>query len=138
MSENDLATKVIGICIEIHKQYGPGLLESVYEEIFCHEWAKTGIAFTRQQIIPFIHDGVKMKKSFRADVIIDKKLILDFKSSAVVNEIEYKRVKTYCNLTFIKLALVINFYKELLKQGIKRILNGLEDEFEWSLNSKNF
>lgn len=128
MTENELATKVIGVCIEIHKQYGPGLLESVYEEIFCYEWKKYGIPFTRQQQIPLIHESLKLDVSFRADVIVDKKLLVDFKAIEKVPPVHVRRVKSYLNLTAIKLGLIINFDGVLLKDGVERVVNGLEDD----------
>jgi GxxExxY protein len=66
MTENDIATLVLDICFKIHRQYGPGLFESVYEEIFCHEWAKTGIPFKRQIGVPLIHEDIRMEVGFRA------------------------------------------------------------------------
>ena len=128
MTENELSNKVIGICIDIHKRYGPGLLESVYEAIFCHEWEKTGIPYTRQQAIPLVHENIKLEIGFRSDVIIDNKLLIDFKSIEVVPPIHYKRIKTYLKLTGLRLGMVINFCVELLKQGVKRVPNGLEDD----------
>ncbi len=78
--ENEISGMVIDVCINIHKRYGPGLFESVYEEIFCYEWAKTGIPFERQKPIPVIHEDIKMEIGFRADVILDSKVLLELKS----------------------------------------------------------
>ncbi len=74
MSENELSKLVVDLCFKIHKQYGPGLFEIVYEEIFCHEWEKNKIPFTRQHPIPLIHEEIKMDAGFRADMIIDNPL----------------------------------------------------------------
>ena len=76
VTENELATLAVGICFDIHKQYGPGLFESVYEEVFCYEWNKTGIEFVRQKGIKVIHEGVDMGIGFKPDLIIGSKLIL--------------------------------------------------------------
>ena len=125
MNENEIATLALDICFRIHRQYGPGLFESVYEEIFCYEWIKTGIPFKRQQGIPLIHESIKMDIGFRADVILDDKVILEFKSVDALADIHFKQVLTYLKLTDLKLGLIINFNVVLLKDGIKRIANNL-------------
>lgn len=125
MSENELATLALDICFKIHRQYGPGLFESVYEEIFCHEWAKTGIPFKRQLGIPLIHEEMKLDIGFRADVLLDDKVILEFKSVESFADIHFKQVLTYLKLTGLKLGLLVNFNVVLLKDGVKRIANKL-------------
>jgi GxxExxY protein len=115
----------LDICFKIHRQYGPGLFESVYEEIFCYEWEKTGIHFKRQHGIPLIHEGIKMEIGFRADVILDDKVIIELKSIESLTDLHYKQVSTYLKLTNLKLGLLINFNVVLLKHGIKRIANKL-------------
>ena len=123
MTENEIATLALDICFKIHRQYGPGLFESVYEEIFCHEWAKTGISFKRQQGVPLIHEDVRMEIGFRADVILGDKVILEIKSIEALADIHFKQVLTYLKLTNLKLGLIVNFNVVLLKDGIKRIAN---------------
>lgn len=125
MNENEIATSALDICFAIHRQYGPGLFESVYEEIFCHEWAKTGIPFKRQQGIPLIHEEIKMDIGFRADVILNNKVIVEIKSIETLADIHLKQVLTYLKLTNLKLGLLVNFNVVLLKNGIKRIANKL-------------
>ncbi|MEO5562156.1 MAG: GxxExxY protein, partial [Chitinophagaceae bacterium] len=109
MSENELVTSALDICFEIHKKYGPGLFESVYEEIFCYEWSKNGIPFKRQQGIPLVHEDIKMEIGFRADVILDNKVIIDIKSIEALTDVHYKKVTTYLKLTNLKLGLLVNF-----------------------------
>ncbi|HEX7905025.1 MAG TPA: GxxExxY protein [Chitinophagaceae bacterium] len=125
MTENEIATLALDICFKIHKQYGPGLFESVYEEIFCYEWAKTGILFKRQQGISLTHEEIRMDIGFRADVILDDKVIIEIKSIDALADIHFKQVLTYLKLTNIKLGLLINFNSVYLKDGIKRIANKL-------------
>lgn len=125
MNENEIATLALDICFKIHRRYGPGLFESVYEEIFCYEWAKTEISFKRQQGIPLIHEEIKMDIGFSADIILDDKVILEFKSVDVLVDLHFKQVLTYLKLTNLKLGLLINFNVVLLKEGIKRIANKL-------------
>ena len=125
MTENEIATLALDICFKIHRQYGPGLFESVYEEIFCHEWSKTGILFKRQQGVPLIHEDIRMEIGFRADVILGDKVILEIKSIEALADIHFKQVLTYLKLTNLKLGLIVNFNVVLLKEGIKRIANNL-------------
>lgn len=125
MNENEIATLALDICFKIHKQYGPGLFESVYEEIFCHEWAKTGISYKRQQGIPLVHEEIKMDIGFRADVILNDKVIIEIKSIEALADIHFKQVLTYLKLTNLKLGILINFNVVFLKDGIKRIVNKL-------------
>lgn len=125
MTENEISKIVVDLCLKIHKQYGPGLFESVYEEIFCYEWLKTGTPFSRQHAISLVHEEIKLEAGFRADVIIDNKVILELKSVEALADIHYKQVQTYLKLTGLKLALLINFNVPLIKDGIHRIVNNL-------------
>jgi GxxExxY protein len=124
-TENDIAKQVVDVCFKIHKQYGPGLFESVYEEIFCYEWQKNGILFLKQHPIPLVHETIKMDAGFRADVIIDNKVIVELKSIEALAPVHYKQVQTYLKLTNCKLGLLINFNVALIKDGIHRIVNNL-------------
>ena len=125
MTENKLSKIAVDICFKIHSQYGPGLFESVYEEIFCYEWSKTEIEIKRQQGIKVIHEGVDMGIGFIPDVIVGNKLILEFKSVELLAEVHYKQLLTYLKLTNLKLGLLINFNVPLIKSGIHRIVNNL-------------
>ena len=121
--ENDLSKIVLDTCFNIHKQYGPGLFESVYEEIFCYELEKQGIFFERQKAIPLIHETIKLEVGFRVDVIVERMLLVELKSVEILADVHYKQVQTYLKLTELKLGLLINFNSALLKDGIKRIIN---------------
>jgi len=125
MRENEISKIVFELCLMIHKKYGPGLFESVYEEIICFELHKLDISFTRQQGIPLIHEEIKMDVGFRADVIIENKVILELKSVEVLSPLHHKQLLTYLKLTDLKLGLLINFNVSLLKDGIHRIANKL-------------
>lgn len=125
MNENQLATLALDICFKIHRQYGPGLFESVYEEIFCYEWAKSGIGYLRQHPIALVHETIKLDVGFRADVILDNKVILELKSIESLSNVHYKQVLTYLKLSGCKLGLLVNFNVEFMKQGIHRIANHL-------------
>lgn len=121
--ENNLSKTVLDVCFKIHKLYGPGLFESVYEEIVCYELEKLGIFFERQKPIPLVHETIKLEAGFRADVIIARLLLVEFKSVELIADVHYKQVQTYLKLTDLKLGLLINFNTSLLKDGIKRIIN---------------
>jgi GxxExxY protein len=121
--ENLIASDVLNICFDIHKRYGPGLFEKVYEEILCYELTKRGIDFKRQFPIPVIHDGVKLEIGFVADIIIEDLLLIELKSVAKLEDVHFKQVLTYLKLTGLRLGLLINFNEALLKNGIKRIAN---------------
>ena len=125
LTENEIAKLVVDLCFKIHKQYGPGLFESVYEEIFCYEWQKNGIPILRQYPVPLIHEEIKMDAGFRADILIDNKVIIELKSIEALAPVHYKQVQTYLKLTGCKLGLLINFNVPLIKDGIHRIVNNL-------------
>ncbi len=93
ITENAIAKQVVDIAFHVHYRYGPGLFETVYEEIFCYEWVKTGIPFTRLQAIPLIHEEIKMEIGFRADMIIDNKVVVELKSIEQLAPVHYKQVQ---------------------------------------------
>ena len=97
----------------------------MYEKIFCHEWAKTGISFLTQHPIPLVHEELKLDAGFRADIILDRKVILELKSVEALAPIHHAQLLTYLKLTGLKLGLLINFNIVHLKDGIHRIANRL-------------
>jgi GxxExxY protein len=121
--ENLLATELLNICFEIHRKFGPGLFEKVYEELICYELRKKGIAFKRQFPIPLIYDQVKMEIGFVADLIIEDLILVELKSISRLEDVHFKQVLTYLRLTDLRLGLLVNFNEALLKNGIKRIAN---------------
>jgi GxxExxY protein len=125
MTENDLARITVNIIYKIHKSLGPGLFESVYEEILAYELQKAGIKITRQEDIPVIWDDLKMDIGFRSDIIIENKIILELKSIEKLAPVHFKQLITYLRLTGLKLGLLVNFNESLIKDGIHRIVNNL-------------
>lgn len=121
--ENELAKIALDLCFKIHKLYGPGLFESVYEEIVCYELIKSDIFFERQKAIPLVHEEIKLDAGFRADLILENKLLVEFKSVEALADVHYKQVQTYLKLSNLKLGLLVNFNVALLRDGIKRIIN---------------
>lgn len=125
MTENDIAREVVDSCYHIHKELGPGLLESVYEEVLFDELTERGFSVSRQQVIPLIFRGKKYDKAFRTDLIVDKMVIVEIKSVETVLRKHQKTVQTYLRLTDLKLALLVNFNESIIKNGIQRIVNNL-------------
>ena len=125
MTENELSKIIINACFEIHVELGPGLLESVYEEILYHELLELGLNVERQKAIPVMWKDQKMNIGFRADLIVENKVIIELKSVELLAPVHPKQVLTYLKVTGLKLGLLINFNEKLLKTGIVRIVNGL-------------
>ena len=124
-TENSISTTVIKRCIEIHQSFGPGLFETVYEEVLYHELIESGLSVKRQVAIPIIWKGRKMDHGFRADLIIENKVLVEIKSVEALNPVFFKQVLTYLRLSNLKLGLLINFNEDLIKKGYKRIVNNL-------------
>lgn len=124
MTENELATVAVDICYKIHTTLGPGLLESVYESAFAYELDKRGIAYTRQENIEIDYEDTVLDVGFRADIIMEDRLIVELKSVEHLEKVHHKTVLTYLKLTNIKLALLVNFNVNLIKDGIHRKIMG--------------
>jgi GxxExxY protein len=123
MEINEITEIIIGESIKIHKDIGPGLLESVYEELLFHRLTKRGLKVKRQEPITLIYEGVKMNVDLRYDMMVEEKVLVELKSQETVPPVAYKVFKTYLRLTNITIGLLINFNVEVLKEGIKRIAN---------------
>lgn len=123
MKENDITGLVIDKAYKIHKTLGPGLFESVYEEILTYELKKEGLKIERQKAIPVIWDDLEMELGFRSDLIIENKVIVEIKSVEEIIPVHSKQILTYLKLTDIKVGLLINFNEELIKHGIKSVVN---------------
>ena len=125
MNENEISAIVVDVCYRIHVKLGPGLLESVYEAIVYHELIKKGLNVERQKPLPVIWDGITLDIGFRADLIVENKVILEIKSVEQITEVHGKQVLTYLKITKIKLGLLINFNVPIIKLGIKRVVCNL-------------
>ena len=125
MTENELSKLIVDSCFKIHTTLGPGLLESVYEEILSYELMKRNLCITRQQGIPVIYENIKMELGFRADIIVEKKVIIEIKSVEIIAPVHQKQLLTYLKITEMKLGLLVNFNERLIKDGIQRIVNNL-------------
>lgn len=125
MTENELSKIIVNTCYEMHVELGPGLLESVYEEILFTELKNQGLKVERQKAIPVVWKDKKMAIGFRADLIVENKVIIELKSVEMIAPVHPKQLLTYLRLTDLKLGLLINFNEKLIKDGITRIVNNL-------------
>jgi GxxExxY protein len=125
MHENEIARIIVDVAYRIHLQLGPGLLESVYEEIMDYELVKAGLRVDKQKIVPVFWDELKMDVGFRADLIVEQKVIIEIKSVETIAPVHPKQLLTYLKVTGLKLGLLINFNEKFIKDGITRIVNKL-------------
>jgi GxxExxY protein len=124
-TENELSNIIIGEAIYVHKALGPGLLESVYENCLYHRLSKTGVQLTKEQPIPVVFEEVKLECGYRADIVVENKVIIEVKAVEALSDVHKAQVLTYLRLTGLKLGLLMNFNTVYLKDGIKRIVNNL-------------
>jgi GxxExxY protein len=122
LKHSDLTSQIIGICIEVHKTLGPGLLESIYESAICIELVLAGLSFKRQQGIRTDYKGHDLDVGFRADIIIEDTVILEIKSIESVPPVHKKIVISYLRLTGIEIGLLVNFNVIKLTDGITRLV----------------
>ena len=124
MTENEIASIVFESALRVHKRLGPGLLESAYEECMFYELKKANLKVEKQKALPLIYDEVRLDFGYRLDLIIEDKFIVEIKSVEKLNDIHLAQILTYLRLSNCKLGLLINFNVILLKDGVKRVING--------------
>lgn len=127
MRENDIGTKVLEAAIHVHRELGPGLLETVYEVILARELSDLGLKVERQVSVPILYKGIRFEEGFRADIIVERKVLLELNSVERVSAAHKKQVQTYLRLTGLKLGYLLNFGETVLKGGITRCVNKLEE-----------
>jgi GxxExxY protein len=127
MEENAIGSIVIDAAFEVHRNLGPGLLETVYETAMAHELDQRSLLVQRQLVIPVEYKGVRFDEGFRADIIVGNKVILELKSVESVTEAHKKQLQTYLRLTGCKLGYLLNFGEALMRDGITRSVNGLKE-----------
>jgi GxxExxY protein len=125
MNENELSNIIIGRAIEVHNALGPGLLESSYKECLYYCLAKSGLFVEKEKAMPLVFEGVKLECGYRIDLFIENKLVIEIKSVECLNDIHLAQTLTYMKLGNYKLGLIINFNVVRLREGIKRVVNGL-------------
>jgi GxxExxY protein len=127
MTENELGTIIVDAAIAVHRELGPGLLETVYEIVLAYELQQRGLMVERQVPIPIKFKGIKFDEAFRADLFVENKVIVELKSVEKVTAAHRKQIQTYLRLAERKLGYLLNFGEALMKDGITRAVNGLEE-----------
>jgi len=128
MTENEIGTILVGTAIQVHRELGPGLLESVYEVVMDYELKQRGLAVKRQVPIAILYKGIAFDEAFRADLLVAGKVIVELKSVEMLSRAHRKQIQTYLRLTGMKLGYIFNFGAALMKEGIVRAVNGLEED----------
>ena len=124
MTENEISQKIIGAAIEVHKQLGPGLLESTYETCLAYELKQLGLDVKQQIALPVVYKEVKLDAGYRIDLLVENKVIVEIKSVDALADIHTAQLLTYLKLKDLKLGLLINFNSVKVIEGLKRIING--------------
>jgi GxxExxY protein len=124
-SENEIGSVIVTQAVKLHQALGPGLLETVYEVILMKNLIEAGLAVERQVPVPILYEGIKFDEGFRADLVVENKVIIELKSVEKVSPAHKKQLLTYLKLTGMKLGFLLNFGEELMKQGITRTINGI-------------
>ena len=125
MGENEISRIVIGLAIEVHNALGPGLLESAYKECLFYKINKSGLFVEKEKIMSLFFEEVKLDCGYRIDLLVEKKLVLELKSVEALNDVHLAQTLTYMKLGKYKLGLLMNFNVNRLKDGLKRVVNGL-------------
>ena len=128
MTENAIATEIVDAAFRIHLKLGPGLLESVYATVLAYELGRRGLRTVSQLAVPVVYENVRIDAGFRADLVVEDKVIVEIKSVEVLLPVHKKQLLSYLRLADKRLGLLINFQVALIKDGITRIVNGLEDD----------
>jgi GxxExxY protein len=127
MHENPISKEVVDAAFKIHTKLGPGLLESVYEVILTHELKKRGLRVQRQLPVPIIWDDIRFEEGYRLDLMVEDKVLVEIKSVEKIDPVHKKQLLTYLRLMDKRLGLLINFNEEVIRTGITRVVNGLEE-----------
>jgi GxxExxY protein len=124
MDEDKLCTMILAAAFRVHSRLGPGLLESVYERVLAYELTKGGLSVEVQKSVPIIYDEIAFDEGYRADLIVEKRILLELKSIEKLLPVHAKQVLTYVRLANLRLDYLLNFGEAQLKTGIKRLVNG--------------
>ena len=127
MHENPISKEIVDAAFKIHMSLGPGLLESIYEVILSHELKKRGLNVERQVPVPIMYDGITFEEGYRLDLMVEQKVVVEIKSVEQITNVHKKQLLTYLKLGDKKLGILINFNEELIKNGITRVANGLDE-----------
>jgi GxxExxY protein len=128
MTENEISKIIVDSAVAVHRELGPGLLESVYEIVLAYELQQRGLRVNRQVPIAIRYKDMSFGKAFCADIVVDRKVIVALKLVEQISEAHKKQVQTYLRLTGCKLGFLLNFGEALMKRGVTRVVNGLKDD----------
>jgi GxxExxY protein len=132
---NSISGQIIGLAMKVHRLMGPGLLESVYLTCLCYELQKAGLVVEREKIVPLYYEGVKLDQSFRLDLLVQQKIIVETKAIETISAIHKAQLLSYLKLSGCPLGLLINFNVKLLKEGICRMVNNFSEISEFATPS---
>ncbi len=127
---NEISNQIIGCAIKIHRSLGPGLLESAYEACLAYELEQSGLFVQRQKAIPLVYQSVKLECGFRADLVVNQKVIVEIKCKDSLHPVDQAQLLSYLRLLDLRVGLLINFHVTLLKDGIKRMVNEYKEPFD--------
>lgn len=133
MKKNEVAKVIVDAAVKVHRTLGPGLLESVYEAVLAHELRCRGMKVVRQVPIPIVYDGLQFDEGFRADLVVEDLVIVELKSVDAIHAVHAKQLTTQLRLSGKRLGLLLNFGAYLLKDNIRRLVNGLPDDEDLSV-----
>jgi len=125
MTENEISKVIFDCALKVHRQYGPGLLESAYEACLFYELNKSGLKVEKQKPLSLIYEEVKLEVGYRVDIMVGNKVVIEIKAVEVLNDVHLAQVLTYLKLSNCKLGMLINFNVALIKNGIRRVVNNL-------------
>jgi len=125
MTENEISKIVFESALKVHRILGPGLLESAYEECLFYELKKSNLKVEKQKALPLVYGEVRLDVGYRIDIIVEDKFIVEVKSVEILNDVHLAQLLTYLRLSDCKLGLLINFNVKLLKEGVRRVVNGI-------------
>jgi GxxExxY protein len=130
-SLNSITSQIIGLAINVHRLMGPGLLESVYLSCLCYELKNAGLMVEREKMVPLFYKGVKLDQSYRLDLLVQEKIIVEIKTVESITAIHKAQLLSYLKLTGCPIGLLINFNIELLKEGVCRMVNNFSETSEF-------
>ena len=127
MTYNELSYLVVGAAMKVHRELGPGLLEKAYQECLCYEIAQLGLCVDKEVTMPLTYRGVQLECGFRMDMLVENRLVIETKAVSELNDIHFAQLLSYLKQGDFRLGLLINFNTLILKNGVRRVVNGLEE-----------
>lgn len=127
MTPNEISKYIVDAALEVHRELGPGLLESVYEHCLSLELRRMGLKCVQQKALPVVYKGERLDFGFRMDLVVEDSVVVEVKATEGVNGLHFAQLRTYLKLTDRRLGLLVNFNEPLVTKGIRRVVNGLQE-----------